>query len=80
MDPAAVLREGFENIPALLSAAGVLIGVWLVVERMVSEAFMAADAVRGRDHCHFCGAKLPLRGGLGHEARCRSCERLQPWG
>ena len=80
MDPTAILDGGFENLPALLSAGAVLIAVWLLVEHMVSDAFMAADAIRGRDHCHYCGAKLPSRDGLGHEVRCRSCERLQPWG
>ncbi len=80
MDPSALLDLGFENVPALVSAAAVLIGVWLVVDHMVSQAFGAADAIRGRDHCHFCGTKLPSRGGLGHESRCRACERAQPWG
>jgi hypothetical protein len=80
VDPAALFDGGFENLPALLSAGAILVGVWLLVERMVGDAFMAADAIRGRDHCHFCGAKLPERGGLGHDARCRACERLQPWG
>jgi hypothetical protein len=80
MDPRLVFQQGFESLPALASAIAVLIGVWLVVERLVIQAFSAADAVRGRDHCHYCGSKLASRGGLGHEGRCRSCERSQPWG
>ncbi|CAN5687894.1 hypothetical protein BH24ACT26_BH24ACT26_02430 [soil metagenome] len=80
MDPIMGLGAGFESIPALASAIAVLVAVWLVVERMVGNAFGAADSIRGRDHCHFCGAVLPSRGGLGHESRCRTCEHDQPWG
>jgi hypothetical protein len=80
MDPGALFHEGFESLPALAAATGVLIGAWLLIDRLVSDAFAAADAIRGRDHCHYCGTKLPTPGGLGHSGRCRTCERAQPWG
>ena len=70
----------FESIPALISAIVVLVGVWLALEHMLASIFSAADALRGRDRCGYCGAQLPSCGGLGYEARCRSCERKQRWG
>ena len=79
MDPLTALDGGFESLPALISAVVVLIGVWLVLDRMVALGFGAADVIRGRDRCHYCGSELPSREGLGHEPRCRSCERKQPW-
>jgi hypothetical protein len=79
VDPRLLFQEGFENLAALASAMVVLVGAWLLIDRLISDAFAAADSIRGRDHCHYCGTKLPMRGGLGHAGRCGSCERAQPW-
>ena len=78
MDPRLLFQEGFENLAALASAMVVLVGAWLLIDRLISDAFAAADSIRGRDHCHYCGTKLPT-GELGHAGRCSSCERAQPW-
>jgi hypothetical protein len=79
MGPASGLDGGFDNLAALASAVAVLVAVCVAVERMLVRASAAVDAFRGRDHCRFCGARLPLRDGIGHHPRCRSCERNQPW-
>jgi hypothetical protein len=68
-----------DNLGALMATIAVLVGVFVLVERMLAMAMSAADEVRGRDRCHYCGAPLPSRDGLGYEARCRGCERSQPW-
>jgi hypothetical protein len=73
------LDGGFDNVAALVAAIAVFVGALVLIERMLSRAFGAVDAFRGRDRCHFCGAPLPSRGGLGHESRCFGCERSQPW-
>jgi hypothetical protein len=79
VEPILGLDGGFEDLAALVSAVAVLVGVFLVIERMLEHAAAAADAIRGRDHCHYCGARLPSRDGFGYESRCRRCERGQPW-
>ena len=59
----------------------VLVVVLLVVENMVGALGTAVDAIRGRDHCHFCGAELTTSAdGVRRATRCRRCERSQPWG
>jgi hypothetical protein len=70
---------GLDNIAALIASIGLLVAVLVLVERMLGMAFGAADAFRGRDRCHFCGAPLASRDGLGYESRCTRCERSQPW-
>ncbi|MFN2489853.1 MAG: hypothetical protein ABR529_08985 [Actinomycetota bacterium] len=70
---------GFESLPALGVAIAVFVAVCVLVEHLLGSFVGAVDSFRGRDHCHFCGAPLPSRDGLGYEARCRACERGQPW-
>ncbi|HEX2235326.1 MAG TPA: hypothetical protein VHK89_03520 [Actinomycetota bacterium] len=79
MDPMMGADGVIDNAGAMVATLLVLVAVFLIAERMLSMAASAADRVRGRDRCHFCGAPLPSRDGLGYEARCRSCERSQPW-
>ena len=79
MDPYVGLDGGFENLAALGSAAALLVGVFVLVQHMLEIAIEAADRARGRANCHFCGAPLPSCDGLGYAARCRACERGQPW-
>lgn len=80
MDPILGLDGGFDNFAAFLSAVGVLVAVCLVLEHMIGLMAGTADAIRGRDRCHYCGSSLPTTAdGLGHTSRCRDCERSQPW-